>query len=389
MGSTLLFTLIVNLFIAAEASYYPLREYAGNTFFDAWTFTNDYDRNNTGRVIWVDRPTAMANNLTSINSAGHAVIKVDTQQVVPNGPNPTRNSVRLVSNDMYSFGNLIIIDVHHLPYGCSVWPAFWTSGPNWPNDGEIDIIEGVNLMTSNNYALHTTSGCTVSAGGNMTGTLTNTNCLSTYTNDQGCSILETNPNSFGGAFSNANGGVWATQIDVSGVYMWFWSRKDVPSSITSATSRSPINIDGSWGTPSAAFPNTTCNFPQCFQPQQLILSTNICGDWAGIPSIYGAPNANNQTCQPPLAQAVCEDNVLGAGSPTYDNAYWEVSYIRTYVAASSQPGAPGSSTAGGNRTTAAGQPTGSAKNSASRGWGHDSSESAWSFTAALVLFGLL
>ncbi|KAM6491289.1 hypothetical protein JOM56_013528 [Amanita muscaria] len=84
MGSThayLLLILIVNLFIAAEASYYT---YAGNTFFDAWTFTNNYDKNNTGRVMWVDRPTAMANNLTSINSAGHAVIKMHTQQVVPN-----------------------------------------------------------------------------------------------------------------------------------------------------------------------------------------------------------------------------------------------------------------------------------------------------------------
>lgn len=34
----------------------------------------------------------------------------------------------------YTHG-LFIADIQAMPYGCAVWPAFWSVGPNWPNDG--------------------------------------------------------------------------------------------------------------------------------------------------------------------------------------------------------------------------------------------------------------
>lgn len=37
------------------------------------------------------------------------------------------------------------------------WPAFWTDGQNWPDDGEIDVAEGLGELTSN---YHSTVGAT-------------------------------------------------------------------------------------------------------------------------------------------------------------------------------------------------------------------------------------
>ena len=35
----------------------------------------------------------------------------------------------------------------------SVWPAWWSTGTNWPAGGEIDTFEGVNQQTNNQMAL--------------------------------------------------------------------------------------------------------------------------------------------------------------------------------------------------------------------------------------------
>lgn len=75
--------------------------------------------------------------------------------------NAHRNSVRISSKTPLqqvrraalfsgsgSQGQLLIMDAAHVPNGCATWPAFWTVGSNWPNQGEIDIYETVNTGPS-------------------------------------------------------------------------------------------------------------------------------------------------------------------------------------------------------------------------------------------------
>lgn len=42
-----------------------------------------------------------------------------------------------------------VFDANHVPYGCSVWPSMWATTKTWPQGGEIDTFEGVNLIETN------------------------------------------------------------------------------------------------------------------------------------------------------------------------------------------------------------------------------------------------
>lgn len=120
--------------------------------------------------------------------------------------------------------------------------------------------------------------------------------------------------------------------------MWFWSRPDVPDSITQANQS--LNIS-SWGDPVAAYPTwQSCNTSAFFTAQQLIFDITLCGDWAGVPSIYDSTGCANAG---PTGSCYL-DNVAGPGSPKFDDAYFEVSYVRTYTTATAAPASTASST---------------------------------------------
>jgi len=303
----------LNVFLsqAASSQYNLAKDHSGATFFDAWDYYGYWDNLTSGNVEFLDQANATSQKLAYISPQGTAIIKVDNTTNVPTGGD--RNSIRIASQELYPIGSLWVVDLLHIPYGCSVWPSVWTTGLPWPDYGELDLLEGVNLMQYNQMVVHTTPGCTKTDPPDQTGMSDDTDCST----PSGCIVLEEQPNSYGANFAQAGGGVFAAQLDVTGVNMWFWSRPNVPASISHANSSSPLDISA-WGNPSSAYPSSTCNISEYFGAQRLTIDITLCGIWAGIPPVYA------QTCT-----GVCD--VSGPGSPTYDNAYFEINYVRGYT----------------------------------------------------------
>lgn len=143
-----------------------------------------------------------------------------------------------------------------MPYGCSVWPAYWTKAPGTPIGGEIDVLEGTSLQSVNQMAMHTVAGCTpVHDSAKMTGTVGQTSCNST--DNAGCTAFSpSGDDSYGEAFAQAGGGVFVHELAEEGVSIWFISRPNVPSTLNAdATSIDTSTL----GTPTAFWPSNGCS----------------------------------------------------------------------------------------------------------------------------------
>ncbi|KIJ64383.1 glycoside hydrolase family 16 protein [Hydnomerulius pinastri MD-312] len=328
------------LFHVAAASYHLVMDHSGQNFFNGWNFIDNWDNTTNGDVNFIDQQDATSQKLAYVSGTGNAIIKVDnsTNVLYPN----KRNSIRMESTDFYPVGTLFIIDALHMPFGCSVWPSIWTKGAAWPNDGEIDIIEAVNLMNNNQMALHTQPGCSHTTPQNQVGS----SILNDCSTGSGCTVAETKQNSYGSGFAAASGGVFAAQFDTSGIYIWFWSRADLPDSVKQAATSS-IADTSSWGAPSAAYPSSSCDISKFFGAQQLVIDITLCGDWAGVQSVY------QSTCHTTPTGNCTADNIWGPGSPRYDDAYFELQSIRVFSAASpsASSGSPSGTSSGAPSTT--------------------------------------
>ncbi|KXN88792.1 putative glycosidase C21B10.07 [Leucoagaricus sp. SymC.cos] len=317
-GALSLMTILGSLVLLVHADKYDItKEYIGSTFFDEWTFYDHYDNLTNGDAVFVGAAQAASDKLAFVDSVtNHAIIKVDNTSTVVK-PNK-RNTVRIQTNHMFSVGSLWVVDMLHVPYGCAVWPAFWSKSPSWPDGGEIDTFEGVNLDQHNSMALHTNQGCSqVSPVQTANSTwITSTDCSVSSNQNQGCIVKDPNTTSYGAAFANAGGGVWITEYAESGISIWFMPRANVPSVISSNSS----TIDTSaLGTPIANWPTGGCDMKKFFSPQNIVFDITLCGDLARPPNIF------SQQCP-----GVCYDDwVVGSGA-NFNTAYFEVASLRIF-----------------------------------------------------------
>lgn len=324
---------------------------AGNTY----TLADDYLRDTSalfidftfftakdptaGFVKYVDLDTAVSTSLVAVlegpssspfsNGTQAVYVSVDSTSVTPAG----RPSVRLTSNKSYNPGMLLIADIAHMPTGCGVWPAFWAVGPNWPKQGEIDIIEGVNLQTTNSMTLHTSAGCTVANSSTaFSGTLLTANCdidAADQGGNQGCQVMDAAPStSFGAGFNAAGGGVFVTEWTAAVINIWFFTAAaPLPASLTAANPST-----AALGLPAASFTDATCDFASHFSDLQIVLDTTLCGDWAGADAVWSV-----QGCAAETGVATCQDFV--ANHPeSFQEAFWGIRGLAVYEAVGAAKG---------------------------------------------------
>jgi len=303
------------------SSPYTLKQlHNGSSFFDGWNFWS-YGDPTGGAVNYLDSATAWSSGLVFINGAGNAVIKVDTTPVVSGN----RNSVRIQSQTSFN-GGLLILDAVHMPHGCGTWPAFWTNGPHWPYNGEIDIIEGVHESTQNLVSLHTNVGCDVASNTGSSGISVNGNsCSATTGVNTGCGERVTAPNSYGSAFNSVNGGVYALVWDTSGLSTFWFPRSSIPSDIAN-----DVPLPNTWGTPVARFPASACNPYQYFVNQSIIFDTTLCGTWAGTEGVWNSASAGQSvSCASSTGVSTCQAFVKNNGG-AFADAFWEIKSVKLF-----------------------------------------------------------
>lgn len=304
--SALAVTLLVQI---AHATYQLNTLYDSSNFFDEFKHITGPDPTH-GFVEYVDRPTAQETGLSGVNN-GSIYMGVDSR--TSNPPNG-RRSVRLESEKTFGQG-LFIADITHMPSStCGVWPAFWTYGDDWPNTGEIDIIEGVNNQDMNQVSLHTSQNCRMSEFGAAPGTtVVSRDCGSV----SGCSQLSSDNQNYGDGFNAIGGGVYAMEWTSYRIAVWFFPRSRIPADIL-AGQPDPIF----WSKPMASFSGgLTCDTSSRFRNNRIVFDTTFCGDWAG--KVW----PQNAECQ---ALGSCEDYV--ANNPeAFAQAYWSVNSVKVYT----------------------------------------------------------
>lgn len=299
-----------------HSSYQLAEKWHGKSFMENMEFFTAADPTN-GYVTYVDQEHAKDAGLFKIQSDGSMYMGVDhTSTLDPNGAG--RDSVRVESKKFYKQG-LYIVDVAHMPGTiCGTWPAFWSVGPRWPQDGEIDIIEGVNMHSGNEIVLHTSGSCSLSPEQDMSGKMSSSEC-GDASGPIGC-VIKGGNGTAGTPFNEKGGGVYAMERTSEFIKIWYFPRESIPKSITNGKPDT-----SSFGTPMANLQGP-CDFEERFRPQKLVFNIDFCGDWAG--GIYGQdgcpmsdPNDSFKSCHTYVAQ----------NPEKFKESYWEINSVQIYM----------------------------------------------------------
>lgn len=138
-------------------------------------------------------------------------------------------------------------------------------GPDWPNGGEVDIIEGANRAYNNLMSAHTSANCVLPSEG-FTGAQGYLDCADTT---YGCNFIPptADTSSYGDDFNGVGGGVYALQWTDDAIKIWHFPRTGIPADIA-AKQPDPSG----WGLPQALFGSTGCDVPSHFSDMNIVLN---------------------------------------------------------------------------------------------------------------------
>ncbi|QRW05735.1 glycoside hydrolase family 16 protein [Ceratobasidium sp. AG-Ba] len=289
-------------------------DYRKDDFFNDFTFEAIPDPTH-GRVNYVDKQTAIAHGLATCTPDSFIMRADSTTVLDPAGPG--RESIRLQSKKQWTSG-VFVLDLKHMPVGCGYW---MTQHIGWPQNGEIDVLEGVNDQIPNRSAIHTVNGCSMSTPqSSMTGNIVSTNCSYLNNYNEGCAVLwENRQDSYAKPLNDMGGGWFVTERTDNHVSIWFWGRNDenVPPAVRSGAH---IICTKEFGKPIAYWESSnTCNLAKVLGPHNILINLTLCGDWAGQPDVYRASGC----------PGTCIDNVNN-NPGCFKDAYWEINSLRVY-----------------------------------------------------------
>lgn len=273
-----------------------------------------------------------------------------------------RQSIRLEGKKRFNRG-LFIVDLKHIPTGCGSWPKLWlTDEQNWPINGEIDIVEGVNRQDAAQTTLRTARKCTMQNDDNSNGDGddpdspvrtgewlvdgTNqesaTNC-NVFENDdskfrwsRGCVTVDPDGETFGTPFNAQGGGIYALEWDPINQHIRSWI-------FTSHNHRIPKNLQDSidhgsgktdnptiapnpdeWGVPFGYFPigdGTDCASTH-FRNLRLVINLAFCGGMAADRFSVDCPEQHEhyKTCS----------EWIKSRSDSLEEAYWKIRGVYIY-----------------------------------------------------------
>lgn len=313
----------------------------GKSFFDQWEF--DTADHNNGAVEYVTRD--QAGPLAQAFST-HAVIRTGEKS---SSSSLKRQSVKLLSKKKYTHF-LTAMRFSHTPFGHGVWPSFWTTGDNWPNEGELDILEyagedaakmsfhtgtGANKCKLD-QALLNKPGCPAFPDQNGMGY----NCETDYPAKLGCAPFRDGVQRFTGEEWAQNPGVIAAEYTDAYIKVFWFPESQIPGDFASDAPQ-PDTWD-KWIVSYYPFADSQASSPgSCAAPlgaQQIILQIELCGDWAS--KVFGHPT--KATCQDKDASDAgdcCTQFIMDSANDKYlhERAHFNISWVKVYTDASALP----------------------------------------------------